>query len=128
MPALQVRDFPQPLYDRLKQRAEEDHRSIAQEVVFVMEGFLDGDFERLGLTMPQVKTTSIYAPQKESAEVIQERIERKRKLFEEIRANPFKLPDDAPSPEEVVRQGRDERGEHLMSVLDELTFPAGDEK
>lgn len=124
MPALQVRDFPQDTYESLKLRAEADRRSVAQEVIVAVEDFLSKD----GRAGSAGAARSIYAPQRESAEVIQERIERKRKLFEEIRANPFKLPADAPSPEEVVRQGRDERGEHLMSILDELTFPAGDEK
>ena len=36
MPLLQVRDFPQDLYDRLGQAAEADRRSIAQQATVLL--------------------------------------------------------------------------------------------
>jgi len=36
MPLLQVRDFPQDLYDRLGQAAELDRRSIAQQATVLL--------------------------------------------------------------------------------------------
>ena len=36
MPLLQVRDFPQDLYDRLGQAAESDRRSIAQQATVLL--------------------------------------------------------------------------------------------
>jgi len=37
MPALQVRDFPQDLYDELREYAERNHRSIAQQTIACVE-------------------------------------------------------------------------------------------
>ena len=37
MPALQVRDFPQDLYDELRVYAERNHRSIAQQTIACVE-------------------------------------------------------------------------------------------
>jgi len=36
MPLLQVRDFPQDLYDRLHRAAESDRRSIAQQTTIIL--------------------------------------------------------------------------------------------
>lgn len=41
MPILQVRDCPQALYDGLRQRAEREHRSIAQQCVVAVEQHLE---------------------------------------------------------------------------------------
>jgi plasmid stability protein len=41
MPLLQVRDFPPDLYDRLRRKADADHRSIAQQTVALLEEALD---------------------------------------------------------------------------------------
>ena len=37
MPALQVRDFPQDLYDELRDYAERNHRSITQQTIACVE-------------------------------------------------------------------------------------------
>ena len=37
MPALQVRDFPDDLYERLKACAALEHRSVAQQTVALVE-------------------------------------------------------------------------------------------
>lgn len=122
MPALQVRDFPQPLYEQLKERAEKDHRSIAQEVVFIVEDFLSSPQKHSSAVQPP----SIYAPRIEPEGVIQERIERKRKLFEEIAANPLIIPDDFPSPEEIIRAIRDDREEELDARIAAFAKGAGE--
>lgn len=41
MPTIQSRDCPQELYDRLSQCAQEDHRSISQELIVAIEGYLE---------------------------------------------------------------------------------------
>ena len=41
MPSLQVRDVPETLFIKLKQAAERDHRSLAQEAVFMLEKGLE---------------------------------------------------------------------------------------
>jgi len=37
MPSLQVRDMPPVLYAKLKQMAQREHRSIAQETIVLLE-------------------------------------------------------------------------------------------
>ena len=37
MPSLQVRDLPKPIYDKLKTLAERERRSMAQQVVVLLE-------------------------------------------------------------------------------------------
>ncbi len=43
MPTIQVRNLPQPIYDQLKHRAEKERRSIAQQVVVLLEKALSAD-------------------------------------------------------------------------------------
>lgn len=40
MPALQVRDFPEELYERLKECAASQHRSVAQQTIVAVERML----------------------------------------------------------------------------------------
>ena len=41
MPSLQVRDLPENIYHLLQQRAQADHRSLAQEAVALLAKGLD---------------------------------------------------------------------------------------
>jgi hypothetical protein len=43
MPLLQVRDFPQDIYERLKYEAKQQHRSIAQHTIILIKKGLDED-------------------------------------------------------------------------------------
>lgn len=43
MPALQVRDFPEELYEELRNCATRNHRSIAQQTIEAVELMLNGD-------------------------------------------------------------------------------------
>ena len=40
MPTLQIRDLPQELYDGLKNAAEQSRRSMTQEVIHILHGYL----------------------------------------------------------------------------------------
>jgi plasmid stability protein len=37
MATLNIKNFPTPLYERLQERAEREHRSVAQEVIHLLE-------------------------------------------------------------------------------------------
>lgn len=37
MATLNIKNFPDPLYERLQSRAEQEHRSVAQEVIHLLE-------------------------------------------------------------------------------------------
>lgn len=41
MATLNIKDFPDPLYKRLKEQAERHHRSVAQEVIYVLDRVLE---------------------------------------------------------------------------------------
>lgn len=136
MPALQVRDFPDDLYAELKNCAAEEDRSISQQTVYIVREYLSAR-KRLGtdVVWTVVPKTEVHAsglgssasssPKRESyycdtateAER-QARIEKRRKIFEEIEAFQHpEIPDDFPSPAELVRQGREERDEQIFAAL-----------
>ena len=73
MPALQVRDFPEELYNQLRSCAAEQDRSISQQTTYVLR--LEASFEG--------------APG----------------------------PDSLPSSVDMIREMREERDEHLLSLL-----------
>jgi plasmid stability protein len=77
---LYVRNVPPKVYAALKKRAARHGRSLNAEVIEVLEGFTEQ--ERRGATIT----------------------EELRRLAEEIN-----LPPDAPKPEEIIREARDER-------------------
>lgn len=41
MPTLHVRNVPEPLYDRLRERAQEQNRSLSAEVLILLDFALD---------------------------------------------------------------------------------------
>lgn len=110
MPALQVRDFPDDLYEQLKEYAARQHRSIAQQTIVAVEQMLatsnathywDGD-----VLYRVVRSRPDYDTEEERAA----RIEKRKKLFAEIDAMEWKGP--KPTSDEIVaivHEGREER-------------------
>ena len=108
MPALQIRDLPQGTYDALKWRAEQEHRSMAQEATVAIERHLQlvpGEpqmmgYERRALTEEQER---------------QARIAKRKALFAEIHdvLGRVEIPDDFPDPVEIIHEGRRERDARL---------------
>ena len=99
MPALQVRDLSQDLYDKLKERAEREHRSLAQETIVAIERHVD----------PQPRP--IDAPARfvlvDEETERKARIERRRRVLDEIASMPPSIvPDDFPSAAELIREDR----------------------
>ena len=43
MATLNVKNVPDDLYERLRRRAKEQHRSVAQEVIHLVASVLDGE-------------------------------------------------------------------------------------
>lgn len=90
MPALQVRDFPDDLYEELRLSAQQDHRSIAQQTIVAVEEYL--------------RRPSPYSSQASEA------ISRRQKVLDKISARPsIEIPESFPSPEQIVRELRDQR-------------------
>lgn len=118
MPPLQVRDCPAELYERLRACAKEENRSISQQVLTILEDFLDardimqGDPEYrpdvYGLyqngRLRRMRPSYSHKPHDGI-----DRAEKRRKIFEELESLPaFPLAPDAPRADEILRQIREE--------------------
>lgn len=115
MPALQVRDFPEDLYEKLKVLAAREHRSVAQQTIVAVEAMVSGE----GSGTPAESERHHHAlyldfdtEAKRAA-----RIKKRQELLESTKALHLILPPDAPSPAEVVRQGREERGAYFERMM-----------
>ena len=128
MPALQVKDFPQDLYDELKACAAKEDRSISQQTVHILRDYLRAYRQWSNRSDWEVipKNSEAFSAyhdrimtRRESEEVErQARIEKRKKIFEKIDKLPhFEVPDDFPSPAELVRQGREERDAQIFEAL-----------
>jgi plasmid stability protein len=84
VPALHVRNVPERVVATLKRRAKENGRSLNAEVVEALKD---------------------YDERHTHAEEL-------LRQLEEFRAE-FVLPEDAPKPEDVIREARDERGREI---------------
>ncbi len=113
MPALQVRDFPEDTYRRLKAYAASQHRSIAQQTIVAVNRMLDeaDAAERLNFT--------IVDSAKKEEETVEERIARRRKLFAEINA----MPSINISADELVASIREDREERFARVAESCGLP-----
>lgn len=101
MPALQVRDLPQDLYDKLKYRAEREHRSLAQQTIVAIEEHLGGEGLPAASNANGLRLINSEAERKA-------RIERRRQVFERIDKLPhFEQPEDFPSIVELIHEGRE---------------------
>jgi hypothetical protein len=80
MALLQVRDFPQELYEALARVAKEEHRSTPQQTVILL---------REALGRPD------------------ERVQRRRSLLSQISESGLSLAADARDPVDLVREDRD---------------------
>jgi hypothetical protein len=104
MPSLQVRDFPVDLYEGLKSRAKQEHRSISQQaIVAIREHVADGVRRAQDISLNS-------SPRCVDNEDARARIERRKRILAEIHATPKpKLPPDFPSTLELLHEGREER-------------------
>ena len=123
MPALQVRDFPDDLYEELRECAANESRSIAQQAVYVLKEYL-GTYSQMQSRQPgafRAPNLVYIDPNRNIVESVDAYKERERREADEaIRSRPqAPLPDDCPSPADIVRQGREERADQLLEALEE---------
>lgn len=120
MPALQVRDFPDDLYEELKLYAATQHRSVAQQTIVAVEQMLEAknashywDGETLYRAASRPRYINFDSEKERLA-----RIEKRKALFEEIHALPkVNIPANFPSTLELIHQGRAERTAQLLVGL-----------
>ena len=102
MPALQVRDFPEELYEKLRQDAQREHRSISQQAIVAVSEYLTWQEESRSPASALFRDVDDAERSK--------RLDRRRKVFEQIDALPIiELAKDFPSPEQMIRELRDSR-------------------
>ena len=117
MPALQVRDFPDDLYEKLKELAAREHRSVAQQTIVAVEAMVSGESAARAEGDPRHHTLYLDFDTETKRAA---RIKKRQELFESAKATPLVLPPDAPSPVDVIREAREERSRHIGEVLDEI--------
>lgn len=115
MPALQVRDLPQDLYDDLQIRATKEHRSMAQQTIVALEDHLrEKPRKRVAFAKPD------YPWSDGTPEEMRERAERKRALFEQIDELNRRQVGPGTTSEEIVqmiRDMREERDDQIMRAI-----------
>lgn len=119
MPALQVKDFPDDLYEELRECAAQECRSVSQQTIYGLREFL-----RMHKAYQSVKNALWAAPYVTDLleeEEEQERLERARKrheLLERIRERgPVNIPADFPSAAEIIREMREERTRQILEAV-----------
>lgn len=134
MPALQVRDFPEDLYGELRECANDECRSIANQVIYILRDYLrayrvkqrheaaDEGAPRFVCIEPKPKAAPCRIEPVGRRDRLQceeeerfARIEERKGLFARIHALPkFEVPDSFPGPAELVREDRDGRPSDAM--------------
>lgn len=121
MPALQVREFPEGLYAKLKDLAALQHRSVAQQTIVAVEQMVDAceldvQNQQAKRRVHAVPTQCSYEPIGNEPDIEREnRIEKRKKLFAEFDAVEWIGP--KPSADEMVQmvhEGRDERDARVL--------------
>ena len=108
MPALQVKDFPDDLYAELKECAANEDRSISQQTLHILRQYLKA-YRQLGgrvewAVAPREQPPVGRDARMQAAEAErQQRIERRKKVFEHIQSLP--------------RQMREERDDQIVPEL-----------
>ena len=120
MPALQVRDFPDELYEQLKAYAASQHRSVAQQTIVAVEQMLEAaDAQHYwdGRELHRLERRPRYLDFDTEAERAA-RIEKRKTLFAEIEKLPkVEVPADFPDTVELIRQGREERDAYIDAMI-----------
>lgn len=117
MPALQVRDFPDELYEQLKAYAASQHRSVAQQTIVAVEQMLADanashywDGKTLHYPAPRPRIFSYDTEAERNA-----RIEKRKELFARLERIEWKGP--KPTADEIVamvRGGHEERDQRIL--------------
>ena len=115
MAALQIRSMPSELYDALVRAAKEEHRSINQQAIAILQAVLMNG----GILHPAMQgsvrgsgfTCGVSYGHREDPRVVEERKARRRALFAEIdefhKKSGYQYPKNFPSPTELIREDRD---------------------
>ena len=62
MPTLHVRNIPEPLYDRLRQRADSQNRSLSAEVVVLLDFALEQSGDEQAELLDSIRRRRFFNP------------------------------------------------------------------
>lgn len=62
MPTLHVRDVPEHLYRRLRQRAQQENRSLSAEVITLLDAALDDGRPRQAEVLQSIRRRRFFNP------------------------------------------------------------------
>lgn len=80
MPLLQVRDFPKEIYEKLAERAQLEHRSVAQETIVLLK--------------KQLLTTD-------------DSTSKRKRVLSQLKQRPIRISETALNPVDLIREDRD---------------------
>lgn len=106
MPALQVKDCPEHIYESLRTCAAEENRSISQQALTIIQRYLEmresaGDVELL--------SPSIRRPSYASEAATTDYVEKRKAIFERMaELKPIPVSRKSPAAAEILRQIREE--------------------
>lgn len=122
MPALQVKDFPDDLYEELRECATEECRSVSQQTIYVLREFLRyrkayGSAKNALWAAPLV--ADLLTDEEEAKRLA--RVAKRKRIMERIEARgTIEVPDDFPDPAEMIRQMREERTNQILEAVGDL--------
>lgn len=122
MPALQVRDFPDELYERLKECAAREHRSVAQQTIVAVEQMIANNANSAAGSasafVPSSGKPIFLEFDTEAARAA--RIKKRKELMKRIDETKIEFPPDAPSFEEIMEEARKERESRFDNLIESL--------
>ena len=105
MPALQVKDCPSDVYERLRACAAEENRSISQQALTIIENYLRMREEHAAPEPKPIRFRSYYVQEDDGIDYAAKHA----RVFEEIhKLRPIPIDEDRPSAVELLRQIREE--------------------
>lgn len=109
MPALQVREFPEDLYEDLRIYAAAHHRSMAQQTIAAVEEVVRGGQPGAARIIPFES-----APEREA------RLAKRQEVLDRAASRRASRTNPLPSPLEMLSQARAERNEAVDELVEEI--------
>lgn len=129
MPALQVREFPDDLYEKLKMMAASEHRSIAQQTIVAVEQMIDrcngdshgrkGRCDEDGARSGRSGDALGYDSESERVR----RIEKRKKIFADLDTTEWGgVPPDSDEIVRTIHEERDQRDAQVLGSIGDVTL------
>ena len=109
MPALQIKDCPADVYERLRAYAKAENRSIAQQALTIIEDHLDARDREFVAFAPAKPATEKKRPSYVEADDGIDYVAKRKAIFERInKLPPIPITETAPRTDVILAQIREE--------------------